>query len=146
MLAWSLSTVERHMNTVRCMQAAWAWPAVLELHDIILGVCMWGLLRARGVFWVLFCCELVPSPQGAPSDQQLASSETHTRAPAGCVPASLIFILMVCVFAFWFPPWGHDGGMPTSAKHQSACTRTCLCASSTEAWLGSFRVPRRSSS
>ena len=53
---------------------------------------------------------------------------------------------MAYVFAFWFPPRGHDGGMPTSAKRQSACTRTCLCASSTEARLGPIRVPGRSSS
>ena len=82
----------------------------------------------------------------ARSDQQLASSETHARALAGCILASLIFILMAYVFAFWFPPRGHDGGMPTSAKRQSACTRTCLCASSTEARLGPIRVPGRSSS
>ena len=35
--------------------------------------------------------------------------------------------------------------MPTSAKRQSACTRTCLCASSTEARLGPIRVSGRSS-
>ena len=53
---------------------------------------------------------------------------------------------MAYFFAFWFPPRGHNGGMPTSAKRQSACTRTCLCASSTEARLGPIRVPGRSSS
>ena len=56
-----------------------------ELHDIILGVCMWGLLiegqsGALGV--VLLRVGAFPTGR-ARSDQQLASSETHARAPAG---------------------------------------------------------------
>ena len=96
------------------------------LHDIIPGVCMWGLSRVRGVFCVLICCVLVHAfPIGrARSDQQLASSETHSRAPAGCVLALLIFVLMACVWDFWFPPRWHAGCMPTCRKTR----QTCACA------------------
>ena len=146
MLAWSVSTVERHTNTVRCMQAVWAWPAVLDYIISYRAYVCGGCQGPGGVLGVVLL-RVGAFPTGrARSDQQLASSETHARAPAGCVLASLIFILMAYVFAFWFPPRGHDGGMPTSAKRQSACTRTCLCASSTEARLGPIRVPGRSSS
>ena len=55
------------------------------LHDIIPGVCMWGL-HVKGQGGVL-CVDLLrvgAFPIGrARSDQQLASSETHARAPAG---------------------------------------------------------------
>ena len=106
-----------------------------------------GVVKGQGGVLGVVLLRVGAFPIGrARSDQQLASSETHARAPAGCVLASLIFILMAYVFVFWFRPRGHDGGMPTSAKRQSACTRTCLCASSTEARLGPIRVPGRSSS
>lgn len=65
---------------------------------------------------------------GARGDQQLASSETHARAPAGYVLASLYFVLMAYVFAFWFPPPGYDGGMPTKAQNANLHAPTRACA------------------
>ena len=45
-----------------------------------------------------------------------------------CVLASLVFILMAYVFAFWFPPRGHDGGMPTSAQNANLHAPARACA------------------
>ena len=54
------------------------------LHDIIPGVCMWGVVKGQvGVLGVVLL-RIGAFPIGrARSDQQLASSETHARAPAG---------------------------------------------------------------
>ena len=54
------------------------------LHDIIPGVCMWGLSRVRGGVLCVDLLRVGAFPIGrARSDQHLASSETHARAPAG---------------------------------------------------------------
>ena len=91
MPAWSVSTVERHMNTVRCMQAVWAWPAVLDYMISYRAYVCGGCQGPGGVLGVVLL-RVGAFPIGrARSDQQLASSETHSRAPAGCVLASLIF-------------------------------------------------------
>ena len=59
------STTAHEYRSVHASRMGMAGGA--ELHDTIPGVCMWGLsIKGQGVFWVLFCCELVPSPQGAP--------------------------------------------------------------------------------
>ena len=60
-----------------------------------------GVVKGQGGVLCVDLLRVGAFPIGrARSDQQLASSETHSRAPAGCVLALLIFVLMACVWDF----------------------------------------------
>ena len=71
-------------NTVRCMQAVWAWPAVLDYMISYRAYMYAGVVKGQGGVLGVVLLRVGAFPiRRACSDQQLASSETHARAPAG---------------------------------------------------------------